>query len=63
VEYLGHMIYLGGFGVQKAKIEAISQVPQPTYINRLRVFLGLCNYYWRFKKNFSNIAKHLTQLT
>ncbi len=24
VEYLGHMIYLGGLGVQKAKVEAIS---------------------------------------
>ncbi len=24
VKYLGHMIYLGGLGVQKAKVEAIS---------------------------------------
>ncbi len=24
VEYLGHMIYLGGLGIQKAKVEAIS---------------------------------------
>jgi hypothetical protein len=24
VEYLGHMIYLSGLGVQKAKVEAIS---------------------------------------
>jgi hypothetical protein len=24
VEYLGHMIYLDGLGVQKAKVEAIS---------------------------------------
>ncbi len=24
VEYLGHMIYLGGLGVQKVKVEAIS---------------------------------------
>jgi hypothetical protein len=30
VEYVGHMIYLGELGLQKAKIEAISQVPQPT---------------------------------
>jgi hypothetical protein len=29
VEYLGHMIYHDGLGVQKAKIESISQVPQP----------------------------------
>jgi hypothetical protein len=30
VEYLGHMIYLGGLGVQKAKVETISHVPQLT---------------------------------
>jgi len=24
VEYMGHMIYLGGLGVQKAKVEVIS---------------------------------------
>jgi len=35
VEYLGHMIYLGGLGVQKAKVEAISLVPQPTNVSWL----------------------------
>jgi hypothetical protein len=33
VEYLGHMIYPNGLGIQKAKIEAISQVPQPIDVN------------------------------
>ncbi len=33
VEYLGHMIYLGGLGIYKAKVEAISHVPQLTYIS------------------------------
>jgi hypothetical protein len=62
VEYVGHMIYLGGLGVQKVKIEAISQVLQLTNGSWLRTFLSLCNYYWRFVKGFSNIAKLLTQL-
>ncbi len=44
VEYLGRMIYLDGLGVQKAKVETISQVPQPI-VSRLRAFLGLYNYY------------------
>jgi hypothetical protein len=51
---------LGGLGVQKAKIKAISQVPQPTNGSRLQAFLGLCNYYWRFVEGFNNIAKFLT---
>jgi hypothetical protein len=31
------MIYLGGLGVQKAKVEAISQVPQPIDARELQV--------------------------
>ncbi len=33
VEYMGHMIYLGGLEVQKAKVESISQVPQPINVS------------------------------
>jgi hypothetical protein len=29
------MIYSSGLGVQKAKVEAISQIPQPTNVNQL----------------------------
>ncbi len=50
-------------GVQKAKGEAISEVPQLVNVSQLQTFLGLCNYNWRFVKRFSNIAKPLTQLT
>ncbi len=53
VEYLGHMIYLGGLGVQKAKVKMISQVFQLTKISQLQKKLGLCNYYWRFIKGFN----------
>jgi hypothetical protein len=36
MEYLGdHMIYTSGLGVQKAKVEAISQVHQPIYVSWL----------------------------
>jgi hypothetical protein len=45
VKYLGHMIYPNGLKVQKAKVEAISQVPQATNVSRLQAFMGLCNYY------------------
>ncbi len=63
VEYLGHMIYPNGLGVQKAKVEPISQIPQPTDVNQLRTFLRLCNYYQIFVKRFNNIVKPLTRLT
>jgi hypothetical protein len=32
------MIDLGGLGVQKVKVDAITQVPQPTDVNRLQAF-------------------------
>jgi hypothetical protein len=35
VERLNHMIYPSGLGVQKAKVEAISQVPQSLHVNQL----------------------------
>jgi hypothetical protein len=46
-------------GVQRAKVEAISQVPQPMDVSQLQAFLGLCNYYWRFVKGFISVAKPL----
>jgi hypothetical protein len=63
VEYLGHMIYLGGLGVVASKVEVVMPIPKPRDVSRLRAFLGLCNYYRKFVKTFSAIAKPLTILT
>jgi hypothetical protein len=63
VEYLGHMIYPGGLGVVASKVEVVMSIPKPRDVSRLRAFLGLCNYYCKFVKTFSAIAKPLTMLT
>jgi hypothetical protein len=63
VEYLGHMIYPGGLGVVASKVEVVMSIPKPRDVSRLRAFLGLCNYYRKFVKTFSAIAKPLTILT
>jgi hypothetical protein len=62
VEYLGHVIYLGGFKVQQAKVEAIAHIPRPTDVSRVYVFMGLANYYRRYVKGFSAMAKPLNML-
>ncbi|BBN03753.1 hypothetical protein Mp_2g26090 [Marchantia polymorpha subsp. ruderalis] len=62
VEYLGHVIYPGGLGVQLAKVEAIARIPRSTDVSRVRAFMGLANYYWMYVKEFSAIAKPLNQL-
>jgi hypothetical protein len=63
VEYLGHMIYPGGLSVVASKVEVVISIPRPKDVSRLRAFLGLCNYYRKFVKTFSAIAKPLTILT
>ncbi|PTQ33208.1 hypothetical protein MARPO_0091s0058, partial [Marchantia polymorpha] len=62
VEYLGHVIYPVGLGVQQAKVEAIARIPRPTDVSRVRAFMSLANYYRRYVKGFSAIAKPLDQL-
>jgi hypothetical protein len=63
VEYLGHMIYPGGLGMVASKVEVVMSIPRPRDVSRLQAFLGLCNYYRKFVKTFSAIAKPLTMLT
>jgi hypothetical protein len=62
VEYLGHVIYPGGLGVQQAKVEAITRIPHPTNVSRVRAFMGLVNYYYMYVKGFSLMAKPLNML-
>jgi hypothetical protein len=57
------MIYLEGLGMVASKVEVVMSIPRPRDISRLRAFLGLCNYYKKFVKTFSAIAKPLTMLT
>jgi hypothetical protein len=62
VEYLGHVIYLGGLGVQQTKVEAITRIPCPTDVSRVCAFMGLVNYYHKYVKGFSVMAKPLNML-
>jgi hypothetical protein len=59
VEYLGHVIYPGGLGVQQVKVEAIARIPHPMDVNRVRALMRLANYYSRYVKSFSVMAKLL----
>ncbi|GJW33514.1 putative reverse transcriptase domain-containing protein [Tanacetum coccineum] len=63
VQFLGHLIDSQGLHVDPAKIEAVKNWTSPTTPTEIRQFLGLAGYYWRFIKDFSKIAKSLTELT
>ena len=49
--------------MQQVKVDALQKIPTPVNVPRLCVFLGLANYYCRFVKNWSLIAKPFTIFT
>jgi hypothetical protein len=63
VLYLGHVVSLQGVQVHRDKIQAILDWPPPKNITHLHGFFGICSYYKRFVKGFSQLATPLTDLT
>ena len=63
LEYLGHLITENGVEPNPNKLEAVKNFKKPINAKDVRSFLGLGGYYRKFIKNFSTIAKPLTDLT
>ena len=63
VAFLGHVISAAGVAVDPAKIDAIVSWEVPKNVRDIRSFLGLASYYRRFVRDFSRIARPMTQLT
>jgi hypothetical protein len=59
---LGHLISERGIEIDRAKIEVIEQLSPPINVKGIRRFLGHAGFYRRFIKDFSHIARPLTNL-
>ena len=59
---LGHKISKEGIEVDRAKTKMIEKLPPPTSVKGVRAFLGHAGFYRHFIKDFSLIARPLTNL-
>jgi len=59
---LRHEVLRRGLEVDKSKVEVIAKFPEPKCIKDIRSFIGHAGFYRRFIKEFSKIARPLTNL-
>jgi hypothetical protein len=62
VEYLGHIVFHEGVKVDPNKIKAMMEWTIPKTLKKLRGFLILTDYYYKFVQNYGQIATPLTTL-
>jgi len=62
-KFLGYIVSDTGISVDPAKVQAMVDWPIPASVTEVRRFLGFCNFYRKFIRNYSGIAAPLTELT
>ncbi|GFY35470.1 retrovirus-related Pol polyprotein from transposon 17.6 [Trichonephila clavipes] len=63
VEFLGHTVESGTIKPSLTKTLAVRKFPEPTTIKQVQSFLGLTGYFRKYIKDYSKIAKPLSDLT
>ena len=63
ISFLGHMVSKDGVETDPEKIKTVVEWPQSENAKQMQSFLGFCNYYRNFIRNFSEIAKSLFKMT
>jgi len=63
VEFLGYIIGRDGIKMSTGKVEAVLSWETPNSLTEVQSFLGFANFYRRFIKDYSRVARPLTELT
>jgi hypothetical protein len=62
IEWLGMIIEEGRISMDSGKLKGIREWPIPTTVKQVQGFLGFGNFYRRFIRHFSEIAKPMNDL-
>ena len=62
IGFLEVVIGPDGIEMEKKKIDGVLSWPEPKNMKNIRKFLGLTNYYRRFIKNFTQVARPINVL-
>ena len=63
IGFLGVVIGPNGIEIKKEKVDGVLSWLEPKNIKDIRKFLGLVNYYRRFIKDFTRVARLMNMLT
>jgi transposase InsO family protein len=63
VEFLGYMVGREGVKMSQEKVQAVLEWKSPQSLMEVQQFLGFANFYRRFIRDYSKIARPLTELT
>ena len=61
--FLGVLLSIDGLRINPDKVQVVKDWPRPTTVKQVQAFVGFCNFYRRFVKDFSQIVRPLTRLT
>jgi hypothetical protein len=62
-KFLGLIVGIDGIKMDPEKVKAIVEWQEPRDVSGVRAFLGFCNFYRRFVRNYSKMVRKLVELT
>jgi len=62
IRFLGVVIEPNRIEMEKKKVDGVLSWPEPRNVKDVRKFLGLANYYRRFIKDFTQVARPMNML-